>query len=503
MWAFGLLIVIFFVYKYSGRGVEFFPKVEAEKAAYLVYARGNLSLEDKDRLVQQVENRLLPLPAFKTISSKSGHIDQAPEDVVGKIMVEFTDWKMRPHANIVLEEGYQKVQDIPGIKVEVEPHKPGPVKGKPISLQIIGHNHEKILDTLHKIRAYFEEHPSLVDISDNSLLPALEWQIKIDRAKALEYGANVALVGNAVQLLTRGMKFSTYRPDNARDEIDIVARHPLSKRSLQELYDLRVKTPYGNVPIRNCVTIEPKQKVGSITRVNGKKFYKLEANLKHGILVDNMVKEIQTWLENQKIDPDVQIKFKGEEEDKKETGAFLSKAFCVAIFLILLILVTQFNSFFSAFLVLTAVVFSTFGVLVGLLLTNQPFGIVMGGLGIIALAGIIVSNNIIFIDTFDILRKDAKTYAERKLAILRTGAQRMRPVILTKLTTILGLFPILLGMDIDYLHGEISFGSPSTEWWILLSTCIVFGVAFASVLTLILTPCALMLRENYRARKSS
>ena len=158
-----------------------------------------------------------------------------------------------------------------------------------------------------------------------------------------------------------------------------------------------------------------------------------------------------------------------------------------------IILVTQFNSFYSAFLILTAVVMSTIGVMLGLLITDQPFGIVMSGIGVIALAGIVVNNNIVLIDTFDRLKKTAASPSE---AILRTGAQRLRPVLLTSITTILGLMPMVLGVNIDLVAREIQIGAPSTQWWRQLSTAIVFGLTFATVLTLVVTPSALMLRVN-------
>jgi multidrug efflux pump len=161
-----------------------------------------------------------------------------------------------------------------------------------------------------------------------------------------------------------------------------------------------------------------------------------------------------------------------------------------------IILVTQFNSFYSAFLILSAVIMSTVGVMLGLLITDQPFGIVMTGIGVIALAGIVVNNNIVLIDTFDRLKKTAPDPLE---AILRTGAQRLRPVLLTTITTVLGLMPMVLGLNVDIIAREVQIGAPSTQWWRQLATAIAFGLTFATVLTLVVTPSALMLRENLAA----
>jgi multidrug efflux pump len=219
------------------------------------------------------------------------------------------------------------------------------------------------------------------------------------------------------------------------------------------------------------------------------------------VLVDTKVKQVAKWVAEAGFDPRINIRFKGEDEEQKKAQDFLVKAFGVALFLMALILVTQFNSFYSAFLILSAVVMSTIGVFIGLLVTGQPFGVVMSGIGVIALAGIVVNNNIVLIDTFDRLREEATSVHD---AILKTGAQRLRPVMLTTVTTILGLMPMVLGINIDFVNRSVNIGAPSTQWWTQLSTAIVFGLAFATVLTLIVTPCALMVRGNladWRARR--
>ena len=220
------------------------------------------------------------------------------------------------------------------------------------------------------------------------------------------------------------------------------------------------------------------------------------AELEPGVLADDMVQTIQAWLDEGRLAPGVDYRFRGEDEEQRAAADFLSKAFAVALFMMAIILVTQFNSFYSAFLILSAVVMSTVGVLIGLLATGQPFGIVMTGVGVIALAGIVVNNNIVLIDTYDRLRQTA---ADAHTAILQTGAQRLRPVVLTSVTTILGLMPMVLSANIDFVTREIAVGAPSTQWWVGLATAIVFGLTFATVLTLVVTPSALMLRANMAA----
>ena len=198
------------------------------------------------------------------------------------------------------------------------------------------------------------------------------------------------------------------------------------------------------------------------------------------------------------LDPRIAVKFRGEDEEQRAAEAFLLKAFGAALFVMAIILVTQFNSFYQAALILSAVVLSTVGVLLGLLVTGQPFGIVMSGIGVIALAGIVVNNNIVLIDTYNILRRDGMDAVE---AALRTGVLRLRPVLLTTVTTVLGLTPMVLGVNIDIIGRSVTVGGPSTQWWTQLATAVAGGLAFATLLTLVLTPSLLVLGEGRRRRR--
>jgi multidrug efflux pump len=210
------------------------------------------------------------------------------------------------------------------------------------------------------------------------------------------------------------------------------------------------------------------------------------------VLADEKIREIKAWVASANLDPRINVAFKGQDEDQQKAGVFLMKAFAVALFLMAIILITQFNSFYSSAVILFAVVMSTIGVMIGLLIIDQPFGIVMSGIGVIALAGIVVNHNIILVGTSDKLRHAADSQRE---AILRTCAQRLRPVMLTTITAILGLLPMVFRVNIDFVTREITVGAPSTQWWTQLSSGIVFGLAFATVLTLVVTPCALMARQ--------
>jgi multidrug efflux pump len=221
----------------------------------------------------------------------------------------------------------------------------------------------------------------------------------------------------------------------------------------------------------------------------------VSANVAEGVQTANVQQEIASSLAKTDLGAGVTFRLKGEDEERAKASAFLLKAFGTAIFLIFAILLAQFNKLTSVGLVLTAVVLSTFGVMLGLMVMGQPFGVVMTGIGVIANAGVIVNNNIVLIDTYDRLRREGVAAYD---AILETCRERARPVVLTAVTAILGVLPIAFGMNIEFMSREITIGAPATQWWISLSTAIVFGLGFATVLTLIVTPAALMAIENLR-----
>ncbi len=491
-------------YANFGRGIEFFPKVEPDNAALQIHARGNLSIWERDALLRQVEAKILDLQRqtgelhsiYAASVASSGIERDEPEDLIGTIQLEFTDWYARRPADEILADIRQRTAPLAGVIVESRKQEAGPPVGKPIQIEIGSEYPGLIEQAAKRVTGALEAIGGFIDMEDGQPVPGIEWELQIDRAQAAKFGADVTLIGSYVRMITNGMKLGDFRPDGSNKEVDIVVRLPVADRNITQLDQIRVQTKMGLVPISNFVTRTAKPKVGLLRRVDGRRTMTVKADVAPGVLANDKVREIRAWLSAANMDPRIDVSFKGEDKEQKEAQQFLVKAFGVAIFLMAIILVTQFNSFYSAFLILSAVVMSTIGVMTGLLVIDQPFGIVMSGIGVIALAGIVVNNNIVLIDTFDRLKHTAATPAE---AILRTGAQRLRPVLLTTITTILGLTPMVLGMNVDFITREVLLGAPSTQWWRQLSTAIAFGLSFATVLTLIVTPCALMVRANAAA----
>jgi multidrug efflux pump len=322
----------------------------------------------------------------------------------------------------------------------------------------------------------------------------------VDKAEAAKFGAAPNTVGTAVQLVTNGVKVTEYRPADSDKAVDILVRFPHDRRSLGQLDDLRVQTNAGHVPIGNFVERIPTPRVGYINRVAAHRVMTVSANVAEGVQTAQVQQALARDLAKMDLGAGVTWRLKGEDEERAKASAFLMTAFGTAIFLIFAILLAQFNRLTSVGLVLTAVMLSTIGVLLGLVVMGQPFGVVMTGIGVIANAGVIVNNNIVLIDTYDRLRHDGVAAYE---AVLQTCRERARPVALTAVTAILGVLPIAFGVNLDFLTREVVVGAPATQWWISLSTAIVFGLGFATILTLIVTPAALLLIANLAERRKS
>jgi multidrug efflux pump len=499
--AIATLVGVQYYYATHGNGIEFFPEVEPDLAQVYVHARGNLSVEEKLDLVLPVERVVMDVGGFKSLytyvgSTRQGGGEDVADDVIGSIQMEFADWQHRPPASQILAEIAERTKDMAGIVVEPREEESGPPTGKPVQIQLRSRDREALNEAADLTLAKFQYMEGLKDLEDTRDVPGIEWEITIDRGKAARYAADVSLAGQYVQLVTKGLKITDYRPNDSDEEIDIVVRYPEAYRTLEQLDRIRMETEKGLVPISNFMERSAEPKVGKIRRVDTREAITVKADVLDGVLPNNKVMELRAWLDSNPLPANVEATFKGEDEEQQAAQAFLVKPGGVALFIMAIILVTQFNSFYSAFLILSAVIMSTIGVIIGLMVTGTPFGIVMTGIGVIALAGIVVNNNIVLIDTFDTIRPDC---VDTRDAILRTGAQRLRPVMLTTITTILGLIPMVMQVNIDFISRDVSVGAPSTQWWVALATAIVYGLAFATVLTLLVTPCALMFRDTAAA----
>jgi len=568
----------------NSKGVEFFVESEPEQAIVYVLARGNLSLAEKDAIMQQAEAIVLAHPGVSTAFAFAGEggLDsntggaQAPKDSIGQVQLETIPWEdraLRPEldGDIVIAELTEALSAIPGIKIEILAQARGPASGKPVHLRLKSDSFTDLIAATAQARDTFEKTPGLTLIEDTRPLPGIDWQIDVDVAKAGQYGADVVTVGAMVQLVTRGLLLDTMRVDSSDEEIEIRVRLPQEDRVLSTLDTLKVRTVDGLVPLSNFITRTPVPKLAEINRIDQKRYLAVKADVFPGLVklvrtvdasqgaakagteqagtgqtgettitlatmrpagdagditgpegaafkitnrtnaaqgvdlqqeLDNgtlrmipinaneRIAELTKWLETRPLPAGVSYEWTGDQEDQAESQAFLSSAFTAALGLMFIILLAQFNSIYNSVLVLLAVVLSTTGVLIGMLVMDQTFSIIMTGTGIVALAGIVVNNNIILIDTY----QEFSQYMPRIEAIIRTAQARIRPVLLTTITTMAGLAPMMFGLSLDFANGGYTIDSPTALWWKQLATAVVFGLGIATVLTLLVTPSMLAIR---------
>ena len=494
-----LIALLYTGYARFNHGVDFFPNVEPDSAQVLVRARGDFSAEETDAILQRVEQRLGGMGEVEALYARSYAVpdQQMGSDVIGMLQFQFIDWYQRRPARTILADMAERTQDIPGITLEFQEQEMGPGGGKPIVLEVSATDPDIADAGVDQITAMMRNLGGFTDIQDNRSLPGVEWQVHVDREAAARMGTDITTIGSAVQLLTTGLQVATYRPPTVNDEVDIRVRLPENWRTLNQLERLTINTPRGQVPISHFVEITPAPKVGTLNRIDGRRAITVEADLAPGFLADERLRALLDAGQGQLPDG-LMVNVAGEQEDQQESMQFLVSAFLVAIGLMALILVTQFNSYYQAALVLSAIVFSTAGVLMGLLITGQAFGIVMVGMGVIALAGIVVNNNIVLIDTYNELRAEGMPPAQ---AALEAGCLRLRPVLLTAITTVLGLMPMVLGVNVNLFAPALGFNAPSAQWWTQMSSAIAGGLTFATFLTLLLTPCMLVIGGRLQREK--
>ena len=495
------LIFIQTIYIKLGKGFEFFPPIEPDYAEIVIHARGNFSALEKDAIVKKIEGEVLKNKSIKNIYSRSGIVKgdtrNESEDVIGSIKIELVDWKQRPQSKYVIGELKESTKKFPGIYIEFIEKQDGPPKDKDVEIGVVNNNPEKLASDTSTLYTFLKKKNWVKNIDTDLNIPGVEWELSIDRVKAEKQGVDIEMISNSIQMLTHGLKVTDFMPRDSNEEVDIVIRFEKAFRTLDELDKIFIEGKNGPVSLSSFIKRSAKKKIGNISRYNLQRSKNIKFDVIEGELPSNKIYELRQWLIKKKLSS--KVIFTGQEEDQIEAKIFLTKAFFIAIFLITIILIATFNSFYFCFIILSAIIFSTIGVMIGLLLSGKPFGIIMSGIGVIALAGIVVNNNIVLLDTYKELRKKGENI---KNAILRTGAQRLRPVLLTTLTTFFGLIPMAIGLNINFIELELNFNSPSSQWWLQLSNAIVFGVMFSFVLTLVITPCLIMIGETSKFFKS-
>jgi multidrug efflux pump len=497
----GTLIGSFMLYGAYGKGMVFFNEGETQFASIVIKSRGNLAADQMNQLVNEVEARILDVRGIKSLNSWTtiGGDTRRGLDRIGQMFVEMVGEGQRDRSSsAILEEIRTRTSTLAGVTVEVKAMEQGPRVGKPIELEFRSRDRRLLEPAVARVRQYMDTQvQGLRDIDDTRSMPGIEWKLDVDRAQAAMFGADVSQVGMAVQLVTNGLKVGEYRPDGAVKEVDIRVRYPAEERGLLALDDLKINTVNGLVPISSFVKRVPGPRVDTFERKDGVPVQFIHADVIHGVLASNKVKEMQTWIDSQTWDPGLRIEFKGANEEQAESMQFISVAFLLAVLLMFVMLVAQFNSLYQAFLIVSAVVMSTAGVLLGLVIMGKPFSAILTGVGVVSLAGIVVNHNIILLSSYNHLRREHPELDYVAL-IVRAGAQRVRPVLLTTVVTVLGLLPMAFNMSVDFVNRSVVFGSQMSLFWVPLSQAIVWGLTFATVLTLVCTPAMLALPHVFK-----
>jgi multidrug efflux pump len=496
-----LLVSIFFGYGKYGAGQAFFADIENRYGVVNVRAQGNLSVEERLKITAEVEQRISSIEGIQQLygfsEGNSVTLERdASRDKISSFLVELFPRGQRERGSLeIFAEIRQSTANMPGIYVTGKEVEGGPPVGKDIQIQISSADRELMYKTTAEIRDWIKLNvEGLRDIEDTLPLAGIQWEIVVDRPHAAMLGVNVANVGQMVQMVTNGVMLGEFRPDDADDEVEIRLRYPEQNRQLAALDELRVNTQSGPVPISSFSERVAKPRVDAIQRIDMLETVYILANTEDGYLSDNQTSAISEWLATQDIDDSIKVIFRGANEEQADSAAFLSVAFSLAMSLMLIMLVMQFNSFYQAFLILFSVVMSTAGVMLGLLISQAIFSTILTGVGIVALAGIVVNNNIVLIDSYNFLRRSDPSISAAD-AVFSAAKSRFRPVMLTTITTVVGLLPLANGYSVDIINRTFEAGGMVSTWWQPLASAIVNGLLLSTILTLLLTPAMLLLPE--------
>ena len=402
------------------------------------------------------------------------------------IGIQFYDIEDRVEPSTqTVEEIRKRVEHIPGARIAVAAQEEGPPTGAPINIEIVGDNFDVLGQIAQQIRDVLEKIPFVQDVRDDYVAGSPTVRVRVDRQKAAMLGLSTDIIGFALKVAFNGIKVSTFREGD--EDYDITVQLPESDRRVTDiLRELLIPTAEGLVPLSTVTRFEVTGGLGQVNHINHERVVTVRANVDEEKVPGPVVRaQAEKILADSSLPPGYKIRFTGEFEFQQEAQAFLSKAFAAGVFLIILILVTQFNSIAQPGIIMTSVILSLGGVFFGLSVMKLPFGIIMTGVGVISLAGVVVNNAIVLIDYTNRLHQRGMHFRE---AIIAAGCTRLRPVLLTAVTTILGLLPMVTGIAYNFHEMEIAWVSESSQWWRSMASAVIFGLALATILTLVVVP---------------
>jgi multidrug efflux pump len=490
--AFFVLVAIMLLYVKIGKGTEFFPQGDPERAVIDVRMPQGTNIHETDRIMRLIEARIAPQKPWiehmiTNVGSAGGQtlVASTGGPHLANISLIFYDFvvRQRPSTDVIADIR-QELADIPGAEIKVERERDGPPAGAPVTVRIMGKDFKTLERLSERARQIIADVPNLVNLQSDLEATRPELAFTGDRRKAMLLGVNTATVGNFLKMAIFGTKVGTYRQYN--DEYDITVRLPKAERvNVDDLYHLQIPNATGQaVPLSSLGTFKYRGGFGTINRVNQKRVVTLTADTE-GRLSSEVLADVQSRLAGFELPPGYEIRYAGEREMEDESRAFLLTAFPIALLLVTLILVVQFNSITVPLIIMTTVILSLIGALIGLLVWQLPFGIIMTGIGVISLAGVVVNNAIVLLAYTQQLQArglDLLSAAEE------AGVTRLRPVMLTAATTVIGLLPMAIGISYDFHTFSWALKSESSQWWRNMAVVVIFGLTFATILTLVVVP---------------
>ena len=502
-----VLICTIVAYGMMGNGVEFFPEAEPKQAFINITAPEGTSLDQTDRLAKVVESRLPQYDDMDGIEATVGGVvasnpmEGGTESTnVARITMSFKEHELRTGSpKKYLDDLVPLLADIPGAEIEIKGQAVGPPTGAAINIEVTCENEEDFPAAIAFVRRIVEGVPGITSLRDDLRTGKPELRVNVDRQKAALLGLNSQWIGAFVKMLINGQKIGTY--DDAQDERDIVVRLPADRRSDPTVLDnIRISDAFGNaIPLSTLCTWEYVGGPGTIRRKDGTRIHNISSDIREGYQADKVLAEVTKAIEQERVTSPVKFntRYTGENEDQQESMNFLIGAFFGALLLILLVLVLEFNSMMQTFIIMSTVIMSLQGVMISLIVLDQPFGIIMTGIAVVALAGVVVKNGIILIDYINHLRKQGMSLVD---AVATGGRTRLRPVMLTASTAALGLLPTALHVSFNFRSFSFHVGGDTAAWWGPLATALVFGLMIATFLTLVLVPCAYLVTASWAGR---
>ena len=478
-----------------GPGIEFFPDVDPDRAVVIVGGDNNLSMREKREIAEEIGARIRNVKGVRSfyVRCVNGVRAFANDGTIGEVHIEFTDWFTRDSSKKVLANVFSELEGMKGVVFDIQYENMKPNKGKkPLEFNLRSHSVSHLQEAADLLKSTMTKSQGFVGVHMDDFVAGTEWVINVDRKKAHSLGIDAGFIGQFLKMITDGLVVGKYYPTGYTDELDIVARFPEGYRTLTNMSNVMIGTPYGARRISSLIKKEAKHEISTVKRVNGVRALTISSYLAPGYLLSERVDYIKKVL-REKVGHEVMVEFVGEMESQEESKVFLVKAFVVVLLLMILVLMWELNNFYYVFVIMTSVFLSTMCVFFGFLVTYKVFGVVMGGVGIVVLAGVAVNNNILLVDAFRINLANGCSLRD---AAVKAALSRLRPIFLTVITGVLGLLPMVFKISIDFVSGKILYNSPSSQLWFELSSTISMGLLLSSGIMLLFTPAVLMLRAK-------